>query len=125
MKKTIKVFSFIGLMGLMLSMLASCSLFGGGSKAKCSYGSVQCYANYASNYYYLQAEIYNNGDGNASSVKVTYYYTDQGNLKKYTKSEYVGSISAGDSITWKSNNIYESSYGCGIVNYGISEVTWS
>ena len=58
-------------------------------------------------------------------VKENYYYLDQGNMRKYTESRNIGTIKAHDSAIFESYKIYESQYGMGIVNYGISEVKWS
>ena len=108
-------------MGLIVLALTGCT----NSKAKCSAGSVSLKWNYVSDYYFLQAEIYNDGEGDAHNVTVYYYYLDQGNMRKYTGSRNIGTIEAHDSAIFESYQIYESQYGMGIVNYGISEVKWS
>ena len=46
-------------------------------------------------------------------------------MRKYTESRNIGTIKAHDSAIFESYKIYESQYGMGIVNYGISEVKWS
>lgn len=94
------------------------------SQANCYAGPVSLKWNYVSDYYFLQADITNDGKGTAKNVIVYYYYLDQGNMRKYTNSRNIGSIDEGDTVTFESYKIYESMNGYGITNYGISEVKW-
>lgn len=126
MKSNYKINFLISILSI-ITMLSSCTLLEESKKANLIYDEVNLYWHYTpyDNYYYLSTSIENNGDADAKNVIIHYYYLDQGNMKKYEKIDYLlDSIPANSSITYNSSKIYESEYGCGIVRYGISEVTW-
>lgn len=126
-KHHISIFIIIVLLLGILVNVSSCGLLDEvtGRKASCLVGTPTLKWNAMSNFYFIQAEIYNNGDKAANNVEVYYYYFDQGSMQRYTGARYVGTIEAGETVTFRSFNIYESQYGCGIVNCGISEVKWN
>lgn len=110
----------------ILVNVSSCSLLDEitGKKAYCVAGTPSLKWNALSNYYFIQAEISNRGDKVANNVEVYYYYFDQGSMQRYSGGRYIGTIEVGETVTFRSFNIYETQYGCGIVDCGISEVKW-
>lgn len=123
----IYVFITLVLLCGILVNISSCALLDEitGNKASCIVRTPTLMWNVLSNVYFIQAEIYNNGSKAANNVEVYYYYFDQGSLQTYTGARYIGTIEAGETVTFRSFDICESQYGCGIVNYGISEVKWN
>ena len=118
--------SIILLTLLILPMLNGCFLLDeNAGEANCVAGEVTLKYNYVQDYYVLEAKITNKGDADATGVTVYYYYSDLYSMKDYSKSSYVGTIKAGESVTFTSSKIYTSSYGSEIVKYGISDIDWS
>lgn len=123
MRKIRILISFLALSFATLC-LSGCGIiddFGDSGTTSLSYSNVSLQWNFVSDYYYIQATISNYGTKDANGVTVYYYYTDNWTGIKYEKTAYIGTIEAGESVVFKSNNIYDS-HGAGVVNYGISKV---
>lgn len=119
MKKYLKLLVIV-LSTFVVVILQSCSKKEK-SEPYCYAGEVSTKWRVLTDYYYLEATIYNSGNGDATSVYVYYNYINQHYLKKVEDAQYIGGIEAGKSVIFQSPLIYAPE---AIVNCKISKVEY-